>query len=226
MMKKFAVYTLSAIFMFISGAVYGQTPLITTADEFLEFVAQTYGDIRDYTADISITKDQTETNGVISYLAPHNLRIDFSVPEKQVLVSDGDSLWIYLPSQEIVLQQSMRASSSSGIGIANSAGLSLLKSNYSASFLSSPAPTLISGTNERGVHLKLVWNSSTEHFKEIIMAINDSGYIRMISGTTVRDEIIRFDFTNIKINQGVPAARFDYDPPASASLYADFLFDR
>ena len=224
MMTKVTVRVLGML-LICSGMVHGQTQLITTADEFLEFVAQTYSEIRDYTADISITREQSKTNGVISYLAPHNLRIDFSVPAKQVLVSDGKDLWIYLPSQDIVLQQSMRPSSL-GIGIANSAGLSLLKSNYSASFLSSPAPELISGTSEQGIHLKLVWNSSTEHFKEIIMAISDNGYIRMISGTTVRDEIIRFDFTNIQINQGVPATRFDYDPPASASLYADFLFDR
>ena len=222
------------VLIFVATAVHGQTQIITTATEFLEFVAQTYSEIRDYTADISITREQSETYGVLSYLAPHNLRIDFEVPEKQVLVSDGVNLWIYIPSQEIVLQQSMRSSPSpaspsspsSGVGIANSEGLSLLIASYSASFLSSPAPTLISGTNEQGVHLKLVWNNSTEHFKEIIMAISDSGYIRMISGTTVRDEVIRFDFTNIQINQGVPEARFDYDPPASASLYADFLFDR
>ena len=206
------------------GVSPAYTQTIATAEQFLESVSQTYGAIRDYTANITITRGQSVSRGTLSFLAPNKIRIDFSTPAKQALVSDGKDLWIYLPSQGVILQQSTRGFG--GAGLASGEGLALLRRNYSPSFVSSPSPTPISGTSERGVHLKLIWRSSNEHFKELIVAVNDSGYIRMIRGTTVRNETIRFDFTNIQINRGVPEARFDYDPPASANLYTDFLFNR
>lgn len=74
--------------------------------------------------------------------------------------------------------------------------------------------------------MKFDWQNSNEYFRELIIAISDTGYMRMIRGTTVNNETIRFDFTNIQINRGIPETRFDYDPPASANLYTDFLFSR
>lgn len=198
---------------------------IATATEFLDSVSETYGAVRDYTANITITRGNSVSRGALSFLSPNRIRIDFTVPQKQALVSDGKDLWIYLPAQGIVLQQSARGSSTAA-GFASGAGLTLLKQNYSASFVSSPAPTLISGTNEQGTHLRLTWRSSSEYFRELIVAVSDTGYIRMIRGTTARNETIRFDFTDIRVNEGVPAARFDYNPPGSASLYTDFLFDK
>lgn len=211
------------VLMVVGTPLFAQP--IATAEVFLESVSQVYGEIVDYTADLTITKGEEVSRGSLSFLSPNRVRIDFTVPDRQALVSDGRDLWIYLPEQEIVLQQSARESSSE-LGLASQEGLSLLQRNYNVSFLSSPLPTPISGTVERGVHLKFTWRNSNEHFRELILAISDAGYIRMIRGTTVDNEVIRFDFTNIQINRGIPEARFDYEPPASANLYIDFLFNR
>jgi hypothetical protein len=43
-------------------------------------------------------------------------------------------------------------------------------------------------------------------------------------GRTIADESLAFDFTEIKLDQGIPEARFAYDSPASANLYNNFLF--
>jgi len=48
--------------------------------------------------------------------------------------------------------------------------------------------------------------------------------IRRIEGWTVANERIAFDFTSVKLNQNIPAARFLYDAPASANVYNNFLF--
>lgn len=198
---------------------------IATAESFLDNVSARYGTIRDYTASIAISRAGTTMRGNLSYLSPDKIRIDFSSPAQQVLVSDGKDLWIYIPAQNIVLQQTMRGSRG-GAALAGSSGIQLLINNYSVSYLSSPNPTPLSGSGERAVQLKLTWNSSREHFRELIVAVTNDGLIRRIVGTTARNETIQFDFTNIQINQGVPAARFDYDPPASANLFTDFLFDQ
>ena len=202
--------------------VDGQT--ISTAEEYLSAVADTYGRIDDYVADIVITRNNSAQQGRISYLKPNKIRIDYTSPARQLLVADGKDLWVYLPRQNIVLQQSMRGDG--GVGLASDSGLNILRSNYSASYLTSPSPTPLAGTREHAVHLKLTWRTTREHFRELVVAVGANGYIRRIVGTPARGGSVQFDFTNIRINQGIPITRFDYDPPASASLYTDFLFDR
>ena len=206
-----------------TAVVEGQN--ISTAESFLDDVAARYSTIRDYTANISISQVGSAMRGRLSYLSPNKIRIDFSSPAQQVLVADGKDLWIYIPSQNIVLQQTMRGSQGAA-ALAGSSGIQLLVNNYSVSYLSSPNPTSLSGSGERAVQLKLTWNSSREHFRELIVAVTNDRLIRRIVGTTARNATLQFDFTDIQINQGVPAARFDFDPPASANLYTDFLFDQ
>ncbi len=205
------------------AVVEGQN--IATAESFLDDVAARYSTIRDYIANINISQAGSTMRGRLSYLSPNRVRIDFSTPARQVLVADGKDLWIYIPSQNIVLQQTMRGSQS-GAALAGSSGIQLLVNNYSVSYLSSPNPTPLSGSGERVVQLRLTWNSSREHFRELIVAVTNDKLIRRIVGTTARNATLQFDFTDIQINQGVPATRFDYDPPASANLYTDFLFDQ
>jgi outer membrane lipoprotein-sorting protein len=52
----------------------------------------------------------------------------------------------------------------------------------------------------------------------------DTYLIRRIEGRTIAETLVRFDFLDVKINQGIPEQRFLYDSPASANLYNNFLF--
>jgi outer membrane lipoprotein-sorting protein len=75
------------------------------------------------------------------------------------------------------------------------------------------------------VKLRLYRRSVSEGFREIILDINpDSRLIRRMEGRTIADGLVRFDFLDIKINQGIPEQRFLYDSPASANNYNNFLF--
>jgi outer membrane lipoprotein-sorting protein len=110
---------------------------------------------------------------------------------------------------------------SGGLG----AGLSMLRNNYVASFVSSPYPEPLDGSGERVIRLRLTRRTASEGFREIILSVNpDTRLIRRMEGTTIGDSIVRFDFTNIRINQGIPEQRFVFDPPAGASMYPNFLF--
>lgn len=122
-----------AILLLLPCLMVSAQQQITTAEDFLESVSSTYGEINDYTADLTITRDGAVSRGKLSFLSPNKVRIDFTIPSEQVLVSDGRDLWIYLPAQGIVLQQSAR-SSSSGLGLANKEGLTLLQTTTAFHF--------------------------------------------------------------------------------------------
>jgi outer membrane lipoprotein-sorting protein len=227
MKQRFSVVFLLIYGFFCAFSLYSQE--IVTAERYLESVSEQYGGMRDYEANIVIHSGNNEMIGNVSHLVPSFLRIDFSRPADQVIVFNGEQLTIYLPEYRAVLNQVItqsRRPASSGASLATAQGLSLLRRNYVSSFVTGPDPSpLESNSREMVVRLRLTRRSISEGFREIILSIDPgSKLIRRIEGRTIADGLVQFDFTNIKVNQGIPEQRFIYDSPASANLYNNFLF--
>jgi len=220
---------ISLFFMLIAGVcgLFGQE--IITAEKYLEAVSEQYGSVRDYEASVNIRSGNSDMIGTLSHLSPSFLRIDFTRPAEQVIVFNGSQLTIYLPEFRAVLNQSInqtRRSGAAGASMASAQGLRLMRNNYVPSFVTGPTPEpLEANSRERVVKLRLTRRSISEGFREIILSVNpDTKLIRRIEGRTIAESEVRFDFTNIKINQGIPEQRFIYDSPASANMYNNFLF--
>jgi outer membrane lipoprotein-sorting protein len=216
-----------SLFFLAFNFAFGQE--IITAERYLDMVSERYGGIRDYEASIAIRSGNSDMIGNVSHLQPSFLRIDFSRPAEQVIVFNGELLTIYLPEFRAVLSQSVnqsRRTGASGASMASAQGLNLLKRNYVPSFVTDPAPIpLENNSREMVVKLRLTRRSISEGFREIILSVDpNSKLIRRIEGRTIAEGEVRFDFTNVKINQGIPEQRFIYDSPASANLYNNFLF--
>jgi outer membrane lipoprotein-sorting protein len=222
--------TLLFFSLFFAGIFTLSAQDIMTAERYLSIVGERYGTIRDYQARIAIRSGNSTMNGMLSHLVPAFLRIDFSNPPEQVIVFNGEMLTVYLPEYRATLNQGInsagRRTGAGGASMATSQGLTLLRRNYIPAFVTGPDPVpLESGSSERVVKIRLTRRSVAEGFREIVLDINpETRLIRRIEGRTIADVIVRFDFTNITINQGIPEQRFIYDSPASANIYNDFLF--
>jgi outer membrane lipoprotein-sorting protein len=205
--------------------IYGQQ-VIVTAEKYLEMVSDQYAGIRDYEASIVIRSGNANMTGTVSHLAPSFLRIDFSRPAEQAIVFNGELLTVYLPEFRAILNQSINQTRRAGVPGPSAQGLTLMRRNYISSFVTGPNPEpLEAGSNERVVKLRLTRRSVSEGFREIILSINpDTKLIRRMEGSTIAGSDVLFDFTNIRINQGIPEQRFIYDSPASANVYNNFLF--
>ncbi len=200
---------------------------VVTAERFFDRVSETYGGIVDYEADIRITQGDTVMEGALSYKRPNLLRIDFSRPAGQVLVSDGRLLTIYYPDLEVIFEQTLRRPGDDGAaGLASRQGLHFLKSNYAIAYVVGPDPVPLDGpAGEPVVKLMLTSRSATEGFRQLELAVAAGNLIRRISGITVGFEEHRFDFFNVRTNQNIPDTRFAYDSPPFANVYRDFLFE-
>ena len=208
--------------------LYGQQE-IYTAERYMEMVSERYSSVRDYEANIEIRSGNNTMSGTVSHLSPTFLRIDFTRPAEQVIVFNGEALTIYLPEFRSVLNQNVAASrrgnAAASAGMASAQGLSMLRRNYVPSFVTGPNPEPLDGGGERVVRLRLTRRTTSEGFREIILSINaETRLIRRIEGTTIAGGEIRFDFTNIRTNVGIPIQRFAYDFPPNASMYNNFLF--
>ena len=223
-MKKSFLITL-----LLTGVIFsGFSQEIITADRFLDTVSERYAAIRDYEARVVIHSAGTDMVGNLSFLEPNFLRIDFTNPAGQALIFNGEILSIYVPRLRAVLTQAvtpMRASPMGGAAMASAQGLQLLRRGYVATFLTGPDPVSLDGGAEQVVQLRLTRRLTSENFREIILSVNpETRLIRRIEARTLTNALVRFDFTDIRVNVGIPEQRFAYTPPPHANLYNNFLF--
>jgi outer membrane lipoprotein-sorting protein len=207
--------------LLISGVFLLQAQEIMTAGRYLEQVSERYASIRTYVAQINIQSGGTNMSGRVYAMMPNFLRIDFAYPGGQVILYDGESLMIFLPGERAILNQS----ASQGANVATARGLNLLRRNYVPAFVVGPSPVPIDpGSSEMVVKLKLARRSLGEGFTEIIMDISpDTQLIRRITGKTITDTTVRFDFSGVSLNTGIPERLFIFESPPASNMYNNFL---
>ncbi|WP_028972731.1 LolA family protein [Spirochaeta cellobiosiphila] len=212
------------ILMIQSYFVFGQD--IVTASDFFKKISERYGTVQDYQAQLNIVRNGVKMSGTVSYKTPDKLRIDFTEPRNQVLVSTGENLIIYIPKYSVIMRQALRKKSSAEIAsLASKQGLDLLRRAYSVAYLRGPSPVALDDKNpEKVVWLKMTWRTADETFRELKIAVGQNNLIRRIEGTTVGYENLVFDFKDIKTNQGIPNSKFEYDSDGTANEINNFLF--
>jgi len=213
------------VFLLSYLSVYGEP--ILTAENYFDEISQRYGQVKDYEASITITRGDTVMKGKINYKIPNLLRIDFTEPKEQVLVTNGKELTIYIPKYEVIMTQKLKKHSETALAsMASEQGLKFLKKNYSIAYLVEPNPVpLDDKSKEMVVNLKLTSRSVSEGFRQIVISIGTDKLIRRIKGITIGYDEIVFDFVGVKVNQNIPDSRFDYDSPPYANVYNNFLFE-
>jgi outer membrane lipoprotein-sorting protein len=212
-----------AFFVFFGGfCLFSQE--ILTAGRYLEQVSERYSSIRTYVARISIQSGGTNMAGTVYAMMPNFLRIDFTSPAEQVIMYNGESLMIYLPGERAILSQAVQGQQA-GANIATARGLNLLRRNYAPAFVVGPSPVPIDpGSSEMVVKLRLVRRSMGEGFTEIILDISpDTQLIRRITGRTITDTTVRFDFSGVSLNTGIPERLFIFENPPASNIFNNFL---
>ncbi len=221
----------------LSAGVFAQGPeTIITANEYFKSVSEEYGKIKDYQANANITIDKEDMKAKITYLQPDKVRFDFSKPEEQVIVFNGETLTIYLPGHQAVLTQNANNEDSDAKGnaanLATSEGLSLMRRYYTVSYETSQEAVPLDEdkatgmvSDEKVVRLVLWRRTTSEAFRYIKLSITPkTKLIRRVEAVTPADVTYKIDFSDYEINQGLTAQRFSYDIPSAANSYDNFMF--
>ena len=226
---------------------------LVTATVFFEDVARRYAAIQDYQANVVLARrrvgrvgddgaqagaarcgsEQREVElsrmeGALSFKDPDLLRIDFTVPAGQVLVSDGAMLTIYMPAYDYVIEQRLTpgtpAAASLSPSLAASMGLRFLRANYGIAYEKGPDPVpLGDGSGQQVVRLLLERRVPEEAFETIEVAVGDDRLIRCIVGEYRSGDRVAIEFRAVRTDQSIPDARFQYEPPPDANVYRDLL---
>ncbi|MBO4629179.1 MAG: outer membrane lipoprotein carrier protein LolA [Treponema sp.] len=218
-MKKIVI----ALFLLFSASLFAQS--ITTASAYFKTISEYYSTLKDYEVNFEIKIEKQETAGRLSFKAPDLLRLDYTNPEEQVICYNGDTLTIYLPDSDAVLQQSITEDTGAE-ALTTPQGLSLLSRYYTVAYETGQnAEPLEDGSDEMVVKFILTRKSAAEAFRYINIAVSEqTKLIRRIEAVTPKGEVIMFDFYDYVLNQNITDQRFIYDAPSSANNYNNFLF--
>lgn len=207
---------------------------IRTASQFLQRVSEEYAGFEDYMADIVFTTERERMVGTMYHRRPNLMNIEFTEPQDQFIITDGRFLRVHVPSLNTTLSQRLRTTADAPGGIATAEGLALLRRNFSVAFQSSPELVGVNSTanyiepvgpDTPVVNLRFDTSTPDEGYRQLIVSVDSNYRIRRIVGTTVDLNRVQFDFTNIRVNQGLPDSRFEYVSPPASSTFEDFLFD-
>jgi outer membrane lipoprotein-sorting protein len=196
---------------------------IVTAQEFFGKVSAKFGTIKDYSCDFTYTRSDTVSSGKMYYRAPNLLRLDFTTPKGQVILSNGEKLEILIPSLSLILEQKF-SKTAGPQGMASEKALRMLADAYDIAYLDSPSPAALdAGSKEMVTRLKLTRRSASEMYREITLSISKDLFIRRWEGMLEDRTSVVTDYASIKLNQGLPASKFTDDAWPEANVYSDFL---
>ncbi|MBN2619276.1 MAG: outer membrane lipoprotein carrier protein LolA [Spirochaetales bacterium] len=213
------------------------TPLMIfsqqTAGDFFKTISDKYSEINAYTANFKITsglRGNIVQEGKMTYMNPNLLRMDYMVPEEQVLNVNSRKISIYVPAHDTLFEQTINSEEDALVIEASgltSQGLTLFNTNYSISYVNGPNLEALDDNNPQEVYkLRLYPRRYTEPFSFIIISISTDGFIRRLQSTTRTGEEIVFDIVDIDTSVKLDKSFFEYNAPPSANTIKDFLFDQ
>jgi outer membrane lipoprotein carrier protein len=105
----------------------------------LKRLQERYEATRTLTADFKQTVESPtlagalESRGTVAFEKPNRMRWEYASPDKQVIIGDGDTLWIYQPDERQVIKAKLGAAFQARTPITFLAGLGRLERDFVAS---------------------------------------------------------------------------------------------
>lgn len=197
-----------------------------TAMDVFDRVAMKYNGMSDYEVNVQYQVGGSTMAGVLYYKKPNWVRINFSRPATQVIVSNGKELTCYLPQTGIVFTQKLeRNGKSIGQGLVSEEGLAFMRQNYKISYHQSPEFVQVDGLSVPVLGLRLVWRYTKAGFREIVLYVSQNFDILRFEGIDAAQRELVCTFSGYQYNVGIPETRFDYTSPPTAHKQHNFLFD-
>jgi len=188
----------------------------TKLDEVVRKLQKRYDATADFTADFSqavevATLGKTlESSGRVFFKRPGRMRWEFLEPEKQTIVADGETLWVYQPEHHQVLKAPFRAAFQSATPISFLFGVGDLRADFD--------PSLMAARDEKTLRLRLVPKQDTQ-IGILVLDVNRDTYdIVGAEVTGPLGNVTRLVFSNMKRGVGLEDSRFTFETPPGTDV--------
>jgi len=200
----------------ILAALVGVGLLIAaTPRESFNAVIKRYAGLRSLKASfneqICSKKDGTcyRLNGTFTYASPNMFRIDVTTPSEQLVVSDGITTWIYLPSANQAIQTKPGPEQDVFLFVGK-------LTNYSEQY------TVELKTTKDWLEAHFTAKPGKQVFLEKFVLLidpskNDLAGVKVEQG----DQEITFLLEEVSLNPTIPDGRFTFSPPEGTTVIKD-----
>jgi outer membrane lipoprotein carrier protein len=183
--------------------------------EALDRIQERYESTRTLTADFKQTVESPtlarplESHGTVAFEKPNRMRWDYAKPDEQLIVGDGETLWIYQPEDHQAIKAPLGEAFQATTPVTFLAGLGRLDRDFEA--------TLVREDSERW-ELRLVPRKDAAlgilqlQVRKKDASIEEARIADPVGTTT------RIAFSNEKRNVAIDAARFRFTPPAGVDV--------
>jgi outer membrane lipoprotein carrier protein len=179
-----------------------------------------YDSVRDFSADFvhtyqgGVLKKKLSERGQVAIKKPGKMRWDYTAPERKQFVSDGFTLYFYIPADKQVIVSRVPAGDEATTPALFLAGKGRLTSEFSPSLIELPAG-MPAGTRA----LKLIPKSKQPDYDWLILAVDPVTLaIRGLMTIDAQGGTSAFTFNNLKENVGLADNQFTFRIPGGVDV--------
>ena len=194
----------------LPGLIYPETLAL---DEIVSKIQKKYEYMRELEADcIQETFNKTIEKkfifkGSLYVKKPDKLRMEIKEQEIQLIVANGQTLWIYLPDNKQAVKEKLDLSNKSKTALTILTGMAKLNRDFEI--------TMEQGFEKsRSYTLGLIPKEKKSMIKKMKLDVDKNDF--SFQKVTVEDSFgnwTSYELKNVKINSGISDSKFDFKPP-------------
>jgi len=154
-------------------------------------------------------KGKLESHGTLTFEKPNRMRWDYEAPDRQQIIGDGETLWIYQPDDKQVLKAPLGAAFQSRTPVTFLSGLGHVKQDFDASLEKSDTTHWV---------LKLIpRKDSSIGTLVLVVRKSDAG----VSEARITDPLgttTTLALSDEQRNMPIEAGRFHFTPPPGVDV--------
>jgi outer membrane lipoprotein carrier protein len=182
--------------------------------QVLDRLQRHYRDTNSFTAKFNeeiatVGAPKRQRQGTVSFRKPGRMRWEFSDPEKQTIVSDGETLYSYDPDLNQVVETPLKHALKSSSATSFLLGIGNINRDFKAAFANPPTPTGL---------VDLILDAKTGGYK-IEIGLDPSTYNLMtLTLTDQLGDVTKIAFSDVRDNVELPDSDFAFNAPAGADV--------
>ena len=194
------------------------TSKLNDFNSLLDGVQRSFAQMNDFSADF-VQKDQNPLNrnrqasGHLYLMKPRKMRWEYKTPEDELFVSDGKTVYFYVPADHQVNKEAVKESFDERIPLMFLLGRSNLSGEFTQFELLNTQPFL------QGTKVIRMYPKRKTDIKDVIMEVDPANYqIRRLLLDHTDGSHLEFTFTNIRTNTGLKSDFFDFKVPVGVQV--------
>ncbi len=184
----------------------------------VEGVERTFAQMKDFSADfIQIFQDalnrRQQESGHLYLMRPRMMRWEYKNPEDKIFVSDGKTVYYYVPADRQVNKEAVKESFDDRVPLMFLLGRSNLRNEFTRFELLNMKPLF------EGLKVVRMYPKRKTDLQEVLMEVDPANYqIRRLLLAHQDGSRSEFIFSNIRTNTGLRANMFDFKVPPGVDV--------